>query len=103
MQNKERAPHAFANGDVGRITAARIYGVLKAMSVSMIEGGKHAAVYTQHFGRQCDRNEMENESELLILSPEESLCRFNKNTLQCLAYELAKTKQYLSTWRRKIP
>jgi len=36
----ERAPHAFVNGDVGRITAARIYGVLKAMLVSMIEGGK---------------------------------------------------------------
>ena len=42
----ERAPHAFVNGDVGRITAAQIYGVLKAMPVIMIEGGKHATVYT---------------------------------------------------------
>ena len=42
----ERAPHAFVNGDVGRITAARIYGVLKAMPVNMIEGGNHATVYT---------------------------------------------------------
>ena len=45
---------------------------------------------------------MENESELLISSPEESLCRFNKSDPQCLAYQLAKTN-YLSTWRRKIP
>lgn len=42
----ERAPHAFVNGDVGRITAARIYGVVKALPVIVIEGGKHAAVYT---------------------------------------------------------
>jgi hypothetical protein len=45
-EHMERTPHAFVNGDVGRITAARIYGVLKAMSHSMIERGKHAAVYT---------------------------------------------------------
>jgi hypothetical protein len=59
-EHVERAPHAFVNGDVGRITAARIYGILKAMPVSMIEGVKHATVYTQRFGRQRDlRNEME--------------------------------------------
>jgi len=45
-EHTERAPHAFVNGDVSRITAARIYHILKAMPVSMIEGGKHAAVYT---------------------------------------------------------
>jgi hypothetical protein len=41
---------------------------------------------------------MENEPELIILSPEESLCRFIKNDLQCLAYQLCKNKtvpQYL--------
>jgi len=54
---------------------------------------------TQRFGRQRNlRNEMENELELLILSPEESLCRFIKSDLQCLAYQLCKNKtvpQYL--------
>jgi len=41
---------------------------------------------------------MENESELLILSPEESLCRFSKNDLQCLITSTCKNKtvpQYL--------
>ena len=42
----ERASHAFVNADVGRNTAAWIYVVLKAMTVSMIEGGKHASVHT---------------------------------------------------------
>jgi hypothetical protein len=42
----ERAPHLLVNGDVGRNTATWIYGVLKAMPVSMIEGGKHATVHT---------------------------------------------------------
>lgn len=45
-ERMERVPHASVNGDVGRITAAPIYGVLKAMPVSMIEGGNHASVYT---------------------------------------------------------